>query len=55
MIDRGFGLITRYGHMSKFAVWQGQQVKRGDVIGYVGATGRATARTSTTKSSPTAS
>jgi murein DD-endopeptidase MepM/ murein hydrolase activator NlpD len=42
VINHGFGLVTRYGHLSKFAVWQGQQVKRGDVIGYVGATGRAT-------------
>ena len=42
VITHGFGLATRYGHLSKFAVWQGQQVKRGDVIGYVGATGRAT-------------
>jgi len=42
VINHGFGLATRYGHLSKFAVWQGQQVKRGDVIGYVGATGRAT-------------
>lgn len=42
VVDHEFGLATRYGHLSKFAVWQGQQVKRGDIIGYVGATGRAT-------------
>jgi len=34
--------VTRYGHLSKFAVWQGRDVKRGDILGYVGATGRAT-------------
>lgn len=42
VIDHGFGLVTRYGHLSKFAVWPGQQVKRGDIVGFVGATGRAT-------------
>ena len=42
MIDHGFGLSTRYGHMSGFRVRAGQKVKRGEVIGYVGATGRAT-------------
>ena len=42
VIQHGFGLTTRYGHLSGFAVKPGQAVKRGQVIGYVGATGRAT-------------
>jgi murein DD-endopeptidase MepM/ murein hydrolase activator NlpD len=41
-IAHGFGLITRYGHLSKFATTAGQSVTRGAVIGYAGATGRAT-------------
>ena len=41
-IDHGFELMTRYGHLSEFAVEAGDTVQRGDVIGYVGATGRAT-------------
>jgi len=42
VLRHAFGLMTRYGHLSKFSVQAGQTVKRGDVIGYVGATGRAT-------------
>lgn len=42
VIDHGFGLQTRYGHLSDYTVRQGDPVKRGDVIGKVGATGRAT-------------
>lgn len=42
VIDHEFGLETRYAHLSGFAVEAGRQVKRGEVIGYVGATGRAT-------------
>lgn len=41
-IDHGHGITTYYGHLSKCAVTQGAAVKRGDVIGYVGNTGRST-------------
>jgi murein DD-endopeptidase MepM/ murein hydrolase activator NlpD len=43
VITHDFGLTTRYGHLSKFNVKPGDQVKRGDVIGFVGSTGRSTA------------
>jgi len=42
-IDHGFGYRTRYAHMHGFAVRQGQRVKRGELIGYVGDTGLSTA------------
>lgn len=42
VLTHGFGLTTRYGHLSGFAVKPGQRVNRGDVIGYVGSTGRST-------------
>jgi murein DD-endopeptidase MepM/ murein hydrolase activator NlpD len=41
IIDHGFGYTTRYGHLSGFNVKEGQRVKRYDVIGYVGTTGRS--------------
>ncbi|KAB2813793.1 M23 family metallopeptidase [Phaeocystidibacter luteus] len=42
-INHGFGYETLYGHMSRVSVRRGQKVKRGDVIGYVGNSGRSTA------------
>ncbi|MBV8831783.1 MAG: M23 family metallopeptidase [Acidobacteriaceae bacterium] len=40
-IDHGQGVESIYVHMSKTAAREGEQVSAGDVIGYVGATGRA--------------
>ena len=41
-IDHGFGYTTFYAHLSKFNVERGKRIKRGDIIGYVGNTGRST-------------
>jgi len=38
-INHGFGFETRYAHLSKFNVVEGQRVKRGELIGFVGSTG----------------
>jgi murein DD-endopeptidase MepM/ murein hydrolase activator NlpD len=42
VIDHGFGLVTRYAHLQRFNVKPNDRVKRGDVIGFAGSTGRAT-------------
>lgn len=42
LIDHGFGITTKYGHMSRVDVVIGQEVKRGQLIGAVGETGRTT-------------
>lgn len=41
VIAHGFGLVTRYAHMSRVDVKAGERVERGRVVGYIGATGRA--------------
>jgi murein DD-endopeptidase MepM/ murein hydrolase activator NlpD len=42
LIDHGYGLTTKYGHLSRIFVVVGQELKRGQVIGAVGMTGKAT-------------
>ena len=41
-IQHGNGISTRYGHLSGFAVRPGDRVRRGQLIGFVGLTGRST-------------
>jgi murein DD-endopeptidase MepM/ murein hydrolase activator NlpD len=43
VIDHKYGIVTRYAHLSGFNVKPGQRVKRGDVIGFVGNSGKSTA------------
>ena len=42
IIDHGYGVVTRYGHLDGDAARPGQRVRRGDLIGFVGSTGRST-------------
>lgn len=42
-IDHGFGYVTIYAHLESFIVVKGDKVKRGEIIGYVGSTGRSVA------------
>jgi murein DD-endopeptidase MepM/ murein hydrolase activator NlpD len=41
-VDHGFGVTTWYGHLASYTMPPGMHVKRGDVIGYVGVSGRTT-------------
>jgi murein DD-endopeptidase MepM/ murein hydrolase activator NlpD len=43
VIRHGYGYETLYAHLSKYKARRGQRVKRGDIIGYVGSTGRSEA------------
>jgi len=42
LVDHGGGIVTLYAHMTSFDASNGQQVSRGDIVGFVGATGTAT-------------
>jgi murein DD-endopeptidase MepM/ murein hydrolase activator NlpD len=42
-VSHGYGYVTLYAHLSKYNCRPGQKVKRGDIIGYVGSTGRSEA------------
>ena len=50
VVDHGQGVQTYYAHLSRFAVVAGEAIRRGEIVGYSGATGRATSRTCITKS-----
>ena len=42
-IDHGYGYVSLYAHLSRYNVRKGRKVKRGDLIGFVGSTGRSQA------------
>jgi murein DD-endopeptidase MepM/ murein hydrolase activator NlpD len=42
VVDHGFGVTTWYAHLSSFTVTAGMRIKRGDLLGYVGVSGRTT-------------
>lgn len=42
-VEHGYGYMSLYGHLSKYNVRRGQRVQRGDLIGFVGSTGRSEA------------
>jgi len=42
VLNHGNGIITKYAHLSKYNVSKGQRVKKGDLVAYVGSTGRST-------------
>jgi murein DD-endopeptidase MepM/ murein hydrolase activator NlpD len=42
-LDHGFGYETRYAHLHKYELKLGQEVKRGQIVGYVGTTGQSEA------------
>ncbi len=41
-LSHGYGLVTRYGHLSEVSVSPGDRIRRGDTLGFVGSTGKST-------------